>query len=63
MHYNIHNQVNASSEYVYLKNDIKYDIINVIITIIITYYHLNLYDIQVCDLQMEINQASGDQSV
>ncbi len=29
----------------------------------IPYYGLILCDIQVCDLQMEINQASGDQSV
>ncbi len=29
----------------------------------IPYYGLSLCDIQVCDLQMEINQANGDQSV
>ncbi len=30
---------------------------------VITHYGLILCDIQVYDLQMEINQASGDQSV
>ncbi len=33
------------------------------IALIITYYGLILYDIQVCDLRMEINQASWDQLV
>ncbi len=34
-----------------------------VIALIITYYGLILYDIQVCDLRMEINQASGDQLI
>ncbi len=33
------------------------------IAIIIPYYGLFVYDTQICDLQMEINQSSGDQSI
>ncbi len=56
----------ASFRFVHFKNMIHIVILSHYSTSIymfIPYYGLILCDKQVCDLQIEINQASGDQSV